>query len=211
VNCHYARSFTNCKYPPAAGGAGTKRCGRTPTPARRGVGAGRAPVGLRREGRRPFLLPARLRLVGARHRRDAVASDSPGALHDPGERPVLALRGLLDLLKHVLREVQRLLAGVGHSLFYALRARGRIPRAAHEVRRWYTSGMNENFGALKARLRKLDGMLAADADRILGNLEFARAVSQAQRLVRDGDRTREPSAELLAAVERAELLGRGIR
>jgi hypothetical protein len=71
--------------------------------------------------------------------------------------------------------------------------------------------MNENFGALKARLRKLDGILAADADRILGNLEFARAVSQAQRLVRDGDRTREPSAELLAAVERAELLGRGIR
>jgi hypothetical protein len=71
--------------------------------------------------------------------------------------------------------------------------------------------MNENFGELKARLRRLEGILTADAERILGNLEFARAVSQAQRLARDGDRTREPSAALLAAVDKAELLGRGIR
>jgi len=71
--------------------------------------------------------------------------------------------------------------------------------------------MNENFGELKARMRKLDEILAADSGRILGNLEFARAVSQAHRLLRDGDRTREPPAPLRAAVEKAELLGRGVR
>lgn len=71
--------------------------------------------------------------------------------------------------------------------------------------------MNENFGELKARVRKLNELLTADSGRILGNLDFARAVSQAHRLVRDGDRTREPSAMLRAAVEKAELLGRGIR
>jgi hypothetical protein len=71
--------------------------------------------------------------------------------------------------------------------------------------------MNANFADLKTRLRNLNAMLTADAERILGNLEFARAVSQAQRLLRDGDRTREPGAPLRAAVEKAELLGRDLR
>ncbi|HEX9308220.1 MAG TPA: hypothetical protein VF894_12060 [Anaeromyxobacter sp.] len=71
--------------------------------------------------------------------------------------------------------------------------------------------MNENFGELKARIRKLNDLLTSDSGRILGNLDFARAVSQAHRLVRDGDRTREPSPGLRAAVEKAELLGRGLR
>jgi hypothetical protein len=71
--------------------------------------------------------------------------------------------------------------------------------------------MNENFGELKARVRKLNELLAADSGRILENLEFARAVSQAHRLLRDGDRTREPSPVLRAAVEKAEQLARGIR
>jgi hypothetical protein len=71
--------------------------------------------------------------------------------------------------------------------------------------------MNDNFGELKARVRKLNELLTGDGGRILGNLEFARAVSQAHRLVRDGDRTREPSPVLRAAVEKAESLGRGIR
>jgi hypothetical protein len=70
--------------------------------------------------------------------------------------------------------------------------------------------MNENFGELKARVRKLNDLLTSDNGRILDNLEFARAVSQAHRLVRDGDRTREPSPTLRTAVERAELLGRTI-
>jgi hypothetical protein len=71
--------------------------------------------------------------------------------------------------------------------------------------------MNENFGELKARVRKLNELLTGDSGRILANLDFARAVSQAERLVRDGDRTREPSPVLRAAVEKAEILGRAIR
>jgi hypothetical protein len=71
--------------------------------------------------------------------------------------------------------------------------------------------MNENFGELKARLRKLGGILAADSGRILGNLDLARAVSQANRLLRDGDRTREPSPLARAAVEKAEILAREVR
>ena len=71
--------------------------------------------------------------------------------------------------------------------------------------------MNDNFGDLKARIRKLNELLSSDSGRILDNLEFARAVSQAHRLVRDGDRTREPSQVLRAAVEKAELLGRALR
>lgn len=71
--------------------------------------------------------------------------------------------------------------------------------------------MNENFGELKARVRKLNELLASHDGRILDNLEFARALSQAQRLLRDGDRTREPSPATRAAVEKAELLGRAFR
>jgi hypothetical protein len=71
--------------------------------------------------------------------------------------------------------------------------------------------MNDNYSELKARVRKLNELLSSEPGRILGNLEFARAVSQAHRLVRDGDRTREPSSTLRAAVERAELLGRALR
>ncbi|ACG74510.1 conserved hypothetical protein [Anaeromyxobacter sp. K] len=71
--------------------------------------------------------------------------------------------------------------------------------------------MNENFGEMKARLRKLTERLTGEPDRMLGNLEFARAVSQAQRLLRDGDRTREPSEALRAAIDKAELLGRSTR
>jgi hypothetical protein len=71
--------------------------------------------------------------------------------------------------------------------------------------------MNENFGDLKARVRKLNELLTGENGRILGNLDFARAVSQAQRLLRDGDRSREPAKPIREAVEKAELLGRGVR
>jgi len=71
--------------------------------------------------------------------------------------------------------------------------------------------MNENFGELKGRVRKLNELLASSSGRILANLELARAVSQAERLVRDGDRTREPTAPQRAAVEKAEQLARSIR
>jgi hypothetical protein len=71
--------------------------------------------------------------------------------------------------------------------------------------------MNEDFGEMKARLRRLETLLRAETGRILANLELARAVSQAQRLARDGDRSRQPSPALRAAVERAEALGQGVR
>ena len=88
-----------------------------------------------------------------------------------------------------------------------------IPEAApaRPVQSRYTPWMNDNFGELKARIRKMNALLSSDGGRILANLDFARAVSQAERLLRDGDRTREPSAAQRAAVERAELLGRSIR
>lgn len=75
----------------------------------------------------------------------------------------------------------------------------------------YTTCMNENFGELKARVRRLNELLTSDDGRILENLDFARAVSVAQRLLRDGDRTREPTAAARVAVEKAEVLGRAIR
>jgi hypothetical protein len=71
--------------------------------------------------------------------------------------------------------------------------------------------MNENFGELKARVRKLNEQLTSEPGRILGNLEFARALDQAQRLLRDGDRTREPSPSLRAAVGKAESLAKVAR
>ena len=74
----------------------------------------------------------------------------------------------------------------------------------------YIYWMNGNFGEMKIRVRKLDERLLADPGLIHGRLDFAAAVSRARRLLRDGDRSREPSAVLRAAVEKAELLGRGI-
>jgi hypothetical protein len=71
--------------------------------------------------------------------------------------------------------------------------------------------MNETFGAVKARVRALDAQLASDKGFLLGHLDFARALSKARRLLRDGDRTREPKAELVAAVELAESLGRVVQ
>jgi len=71
--------------------------------------------------------------------------------------------------------------------------------------------MNESFGALKARVRALAEQLTSEQGFLLGHLEFARALSKARRLLRDGDRTREPTPDLLAAVERAESLGRTVQ
>lgn len=67
--------------------------------------------------------------------------------------------------------------------------------------------MNDTFRDLKARLRKLDELLST---RGAGNVEFAQAVSRAQRLVRRSDRSREPSPELRDLLERAESAGRNI-
>lgn len=70
--------------------------------------------------------------------------------------------------------------------------------------------MNDNFGAVKARVRALQAQLSAEPGFLGSRIEFAQATSKAQRLLRDGDRTREPTPELVAAVERAESLARAV-
>lgn len=65
--------------------------------------------------------------------------------------------------------------------------------------------MNENFRELKERLRRLDELLAS---RGTVDVELAQAVSAARRAAKHGDRTRDPSPELRALLERAESLGR---
>jgi hypothetical protein len=63
--------------------------------------------------------------------------------------------------------------------------------------------MNDSYREFKARLRRLDGVLVEHG---LGNLEFAQALSRVRRAERHGDRSREPSGELRALLERAEAL-----
>lgn len=69
--------------------------------------------------------------------------------------------------------------------------------------------MNEAFGELKARYRRLNDLLSEEGS--AGNLDFARAVSQAHRLLRVADRSRNPSDALRVSIEKAELMGRSIR
>jgi hypothetical protein len=63
--------------------------------------------------------------------------------------------------------------------------------------------VNDSFRDLKARVRRLDDVLSAGA---AANVAFAQALSQAHRALRRGDRSREPTAELEALVQRAEAL-----
>lgn len=65
--------------------------------------------------------------------------------------------------------------------------------------------MNDAFRELKARVRKLDALLQQGGT---GHLPFAQALSAVQRAVRRGDRTRQPSAELMGLLEKAESLSR---
>ena len=72
--------------------------------------------------------------------------------------------------------------------------------------------MNDQLAELKARLRKVEEVLAED--RSLGASErvsLAQAVSRARRLVRREDRTRAPTADFRASVEEAEQLAKGPR
>ena len=82
-------------------------------------------------------------------------------------------------------------------------------RRAPAPRACYWSGMNEAFGELKARYRRLNDLLSEEGS--AGNLDFARAVSQAHRLLRVADRSRNPTDALRVSIEKAELLGRSIR
>jgi hypothetical protein len=65
--------------------------------------------------------------------------------------------------------------------------------------------MNDGFRDLKARVRHLDEVLSAGVG---ANVEFAQALSQAHRALRRGDRSREPTVQLEALVQRAEALVR---
>jgi hypothetical protein len=65
--------------------------------------------------------------------------------------------------------------------------------------------VNDNFKELKDRIRRLDELLAA---RGTGDLAFTQAVSAVRRAEKHGDRSRDPSPELRALLDKAESLGR---
>lgn len=67
--------------------------------------------------------------------------------------------------------------------------------------------MNDSFKEVKDRLRKLDAVLAQGGN---SNVDFAQAVSRVRRLVKKGDRSRLPSTEIRAGLERAEAIGRAM-
>ncbi len=66
--------------------------------------------------------------------------------------------------------------------------------------------MNEAFRALKERMRRLDALLESRG--ASEDVAFAQALSSLHRAARRGDRSREPTAELVALLERAEGFGR---
>jgi hypothetical protein len=65
--------------------------------------------------------------------------------------------------------------------------------------------LNDLFKEFKTRIRRLDEVLA---DRGPTNLDFAQALSSVHRAEKRGDRSREPTAEQRALLERAEELAR---
>ena len=66
--------------------------------------------------------------------------------------------------------------------------------------------MNEAFRDLKERMRRLDALLESrGASEDVG---FAQALSSLHRAAKRGDRKREPNAELVVLLERAEAFGR---
>jgi hypothetical protein len=65
--------------------------------------------------------------------------------------------------------------------------------------------MNDTFREVKDRIRKLDEVLVKGGS---SNLELAQALSRVRRLVKHGDRSREPSSEIKVSLDRAEAIGR---
>lgn len=68
--------------------------------------------------------------------------------------------------------------------------------------------MNDAFRQLKERMRQLDVILQARG--ASEDVAFAQAVSSLHRAARRGDRTREPTPELMTLLERAEAFGRKV-
>jgi hypothetical protein len=67
--------------------------------------------------------------------------------------------------------------------------------------------MNDTFKEVKDRLRQLDAVLARGGN---SNVDFAQAVSKVRRLVKKGDRSRNPSIEIRSGLDRAEAIGRAM-
>jgi hypothetical protein len=65
--------------------------------------------------------------------------------------------------------------------------------------------VNDTYREVKDRMRKLDVVLAQGGN---SNVDFAQAVSRVRRLVKKGDRSREPSVEIRSRLDQAEALGR---
>ena len=65
--------------------------------------------------------------------------------------------------------------------------------------------MNDTFREVKDRIRKLEVVLERGGN---ANTDLAQAVSLVRRLVKKGDRSREPSEEIRRSLEKAETLGR---
>ncbi|MFL5261539.1 MAG: hypothetical protein ACJ79R_14875 [Anaeromyxobacteraceae bacterium] len=68
--------------------------------------------------------------------------------------------------------------------------------------------MNDTFRELKDRIRKLDALLEQRG--VSSNLLFAQALSQLHRLEKRGDRSREPTPEVRALLEKVEGIGRAM-
>jgi hypothetical protein len=66
--------------------------------------------------------------------------------------------------------------------------------------------MNEAFRDLKERMRRLDAILQRRG--ATEDVDFAQAVSSLRRAAHRGDRSREPTPELVNLLERAEAYGR---
>ncbi len=66
--------------------------------------------------------------------------------------------------------------------------------------------MNDAFRDLKERMRRLGAILERRG--ATEDVGFAQAVSSLRRAARRGDRSREPTLELMNLLERAEAFGR---
>jgi len=66
--------------------------------------------------------------------------------------------------------------------------------------------MNEAFRDLKERMRRLDAILQRRG--ATEDVDFAQAISSLRRAARRGDRSREPTPELVNLLDRAEAYGR---
>jgi len=66
--------------------------------------------------------------------------------------------------------------------------------------------MNEAFRDLKERMRRLDAILQRRG--ATEDVDFAQAISSLRRAARRGDRSREPTPELVNLLDRSEAYGR---